>query len=76
MLSYCAFADKPIDRSADQPFQGHFWQFRRDTRAIIRGWCPIAPRKLISDQSARAVLNVDDANALVINPARAEASVA
>jgi broad specificity phosphatase PhoE len=49
-LLYCAYANCAISRSYDQPFQGHFWRFERETRAIVHGWQPIAPRDLPEDQ--------------------------
>lgn len=42
-LLWCHLANRPIGREHDQPFQGHYWSYRRDSRAIS-GWRPIAPR--------------------------------
>lgn len=43
-LLACRLADRPIDRSYDQPFQGHYFAFERHTRRLIHDWRPIAPR--------------------------------
>jgi broad specificity phosphatase PhoE len=43
-LLLCNFLGEPIDRRRDQPFAGCYWTFDRDTRAVIAGWTPIAPR--------------------------------
>ncbi|WP_181701548.1 histidine phosphatase family protein [Chthonobacter albigriseus] len=40
----CHLAARPIDRRHDQPFQGHYFAFERDTRRPIHDWRPIAPR--------------------------------
>jgi broad specificity phosphatase PhoE len=34
----------PIDRSADQPFAGHYWTASLPELGLIDGWRPIAPR--------------------------------
>jgi len=44
-LLLCRCLGVPISRSLDQPFQGHFWTLDRDTRSIVHGWRPIAPRQ-------------------------------
>jgi len=43
-LLLCKYLGIPIDRIADQPFQGHFWTFEATTRRVIHPWHPIAPR--------------------------------
>ncbi len=43
-LLLCKYLGMPIDRIADQPFQGHFWTFETATRRVIHPWHPIAPR--------------------------------
>lgn len=35
---------KPISRSADQPFEGHYWVMDRSDGRILQGWREIAPR--------------------------------
>jgi broad specificity phosphatase PhoE len=42
-LLWCHLANRPIGREHDQPFQGHYWSYGTDTRAVS-GWRPIAPR--------------------------------
>lgn len=34
----------PISRTADQPFEGHYWAFDIVTRRVRHAWQPIAPR--------------------------------
>ncbi|BDA86867.1 phosphoglycerate mutase [Aureimonas sp. SA4125] len=43
-LLLCRLQDLAISRSADQPFQGHYFCFDRAARRVIHGWRPIAPR--------------------------------
>lgn len=43
-LLLCQYLGMPICRSADQPFQGHYWAFERATRRVIHQWRPIAPQ--------------------------------
>jgi broad specificity phosphatase PhoE len=43
-LLLCKYLGIPVDRIADQPFQGHFWTFEAETRRVIHPWRPIAPR--------------------------------
>jgi broad specificity phosphatase PhoE len=43
-LLLCAMLNRPISRDLDQPFQGHFWSFDPQTRRVLQGWTPIAPR--------------------------------
>lgn len=43
-LLYCALAGLPIDRSFDQPSQGHFWRADLQGLRPLGGWVPIAPR--------------------------------
>jgi broad specificity phosphatase PhoE len=45
-LLLCRYRGGPIDRRHDQPFQGHWWSFDRDTRIVLQGWTPIAERDL------------------------------
>jgi broad specificity phosphatase PhoE len=35
---------EPISRRFDQPHQGCFWTFDRESRRVLDGWRPIAPR--------------------------------
>jgi broad specificity phosphatase PhoE len=44
-LLLCHALSVPIDRKWDQPFQGHFWTFERDTWAVSQSWKPIASRR-------------------------------
>ena len=39
-----AMLGEPISRDLDQPFQGNYWSFDPDTRAVVHRWRPIAPR--------------------------------
>jgi broad specificity phosphatase PhoE len=39
-----AMLGETISRKLDQPFQGHFWSFDPDTRAVLHKWRAIAPR--------------------------------
>ncbi len=43
-LLFCAVSGIPIDRSLDQPFQGHFWRASLHDLRPTDGWSPIAPR--------------------------------
>jgi broad specificity phosphatase PhoE len=43
-LLLCKYLGVPITRSADQPFQGHFWAFEVTTRRVLHRWREIAPR--------------------------------
>ena len=43
-LLFSALSRKPIARSGDQPFQGHYWMAALPTLGPIEGWTPIAPR--------------------------------
>lgn len=43
-LLLCRLLHQPIARAADQPFQGHFWAYDADSRRVLHGWRPIAPR--------------------------------
>ena len=43
-LLLCKYLGVPINRGADQPFQGHFWAFEVATRRVFHSWRPIAPR--------------------------------
>jgi broad specificity phosphatase PhoE len=43
-LLLCLYFNVPINRDADQPFQGHYWAFERSTRHVLHPWRPIAPR--------------------------------
>jgi broad specificity phosphatase PhoE len=43
-LLLCKYLGVPITRSADQPFQGHFWAFDVTTRRVLHRWREIAPR--------------------------------
>jgi broad specificity phosphatase PhoE len=43
-LLLCCYSVRPISRADDQPFQGHYWGFEIDSRRVIHGWKPIAPR--------------------------------
>ena len=43
-LLFCMLSGNPIDRSFDQPFQGHFWRASLPDLRPIEGWKPIAPR--------------------------------
>lgn len=42
-LLFCALSGQPIDRSFDQPFQGHFWTAALPSLKVITGWVPISP---------------------------------
>jgi broad specificity phosphatase PhoE len=44
-LLLCRCLDQPISRSADQPFQGHFWRAALEDMTILHGWRSIAPRR-------------------------------
>jgi broad specificity phosphatase PhoE len=43
-LLFCGLSGLPIDRVHDQPFQGHYWSFSIDDRAVLHPWRPIAER--------------------------------
>jgi broad specificity phosphatase PhoE len=43
-LLACRLAGRPIDRRHDQPFQGHYFAFDRESRRLLCEWKPIAPR--------------------------------
>jgi broad specificity phosphatase PhoE len=43
-LLLCHHLGVRISRDYDQPFQGHFWRFRRRDREVLHKWQPIAPR--------------------------------
>lgn len=56
-LLWCAFAGRPIDRAADQPFQGHVWTADLSGPTILTGWEPIAPREALGPEAlGRAAL--------------------
>jgi broad specificity phosphatase PhoE len=44
-LLLCKYLGIPISRTADQPFQGHFWGFDIVTRRVFHRWREIAPRR-------------------------------
>jgi broad specificity phosphatase PhoE len=46
-LLLCKYLGIPIARTADQPFQGHFWAFDVATRRVIHRWREIAPNKML-----------------------------
>ena len=43
-LLLCSYRGQPISRSADQPFQGHYWTASLHDPIVEHGWRPIAPR--------------------------------
>ncbi|MDO8287778.1 MAG: histidine phosphatase family protein [Parvibaculum sp.] len=43
-LLLCDLTGVPIARVHDQPFQGHYWAWSRETKALLHAWKPIAPR--------------------------------
>ncbi|QCI67800.1 histidine phosphatase family protein [Phreatobacter stygius] len=43
-LLLCRYLGQPISRSADQPFEGHYWAFEIATRRVLHPWRPIAAR--------------------------------
>ncbi|CEJ12376.1 Histidine phosphatase superfamily (branch 1) [bacterium YEK0313] len=43
-LLLCHGLGQPISRAFDQPHEGHYWRFDRDSRAVAHGWRTIAPR--------------------------------
>ncbi|QZZ37288.1 phosphoglycerate mutase family protein [Nitratireductor kimnyeongensis] len=43
-LLLCKLRDEPIDRTHDQPFQGHFWSATLPDLRILHGWMPIAEK--------------------------------
>lgn len=40
-LLWCALAGMPINRRHDQPGQGHFFRFDRNTRRVLSAWRPL-----------------------------------
>lgn len=40
-LLYCNLADLKIHRRHDQPVQGHYWTYDRDTTKVVHDWLPI-----------------------------------
>lgn len=40
-----SYLGEPIDRRADQPFQGHYWTATLPDVTVQHGWRPIAPRE-------------------------------
>ena len=42
-LLLCHFLGEPISRRRDQPFQGHYWSFDRQSRTVMHGWRSISP---------------------------------
>jgi broad specificity phosphatase PhoE len=42
-LLLCWLKGVPISRLEDQPGQGHFFAFQRDSRQLLHGWRPIDP---------------------------------
>jgi broad specificity phosphatase PhoE len=42
-LLRCSYLGIPIDRSEDQPHQGHYWTATLPDMAVECGWLPIAP---------------------------------
>jgi broad specificity phosphatase PhoE len=47
-LLLCKYLGIPISRSADQPFQGHFWAFDVATRRVLHRWRDIAPQEMVA----------------------------
>ncbi|QRZ15029.1 histidine phosphatase family protein [Paracoccus methylovorus] len=43
-LLLCSYSGRPISRTADQPFQGHYWMAELPAMALLHPWRPIAPR--------------------------------
>ncbi len=43
-LLLCLYAGVPIAREHDQPFQGHYFAFDRESRRVLHSWRSIAPR--------------------------------
>ncbi|MBB3952348.1 histidine phosphatase family protein [Aureimonas jatrophae] len=43
-LLLLSFLGEPISRSADQPFEGHYWTLERSSGRVLHRWRPIAPR--------------------------------
>lgn len=43
-LLLCDLLKVEINRSQDQPFQGHFWTYSLDGQALLHRWRPIAAR--------------------------------
>lgn len=42
-LLLCALSGVEIDRSCDQPFQGHYWTWSRVDQRLLGGWQSITP---------------------------------
>lgn len=42
-LLLCALSNVEIERSYDQPFQGHYWTWSRQEQRVVSGWKSIAP---------------------------------
>lgn len=40
-LLLCHLLDEPISRTHDQPGQGHYFCFGRDSRRLVHGWRPL-----------------------------------
>lgn len=40
-LLYCQVAGLTIDRRHDQPGQGHYWSYDRESAIALHPWCPI-----------------------------------
>jgi broad specificity phosphatase PhoE len=40
-LLQCALRGVPITRALDQPGQGHWFAFERDSRRVLHGWKPV-----------------------------------
>ena len=40
-LLLCHLKGTAIHRAEDQPGQGHWYAFDRDTRAVLHGWRPL-----------------------------------
>lgn len=43
-LLLCHYQKRPISRTADQPFQGHYWQADLAGMTVLHPWKPISPR--------------------------------
>lgn len=52
-LLWCALSGVPIARAYDQPGQGHFYTFDRDTRRVLSGWRPLDEVAGQGDESGR-----------------------
>lgn len=44
-LLLCSYLQQAISRSADQPFQGHYWIATLPSLTVRQSWEPIAPRR-------------------------------